>query len=101
MNQIILIIMLAILVEYIVNIIKPLIPEVNYPIPLIISLVVGVGLALIVQVDILLALGYEPINGVAGCIVTGLIVSGGSAAVHELISKLRASRNDIDEDNYS
>ena len=95
MNEIILILMLAIIVEYIVNIIKPLVPDIDYPVPLILSLVIGVALALIVRIDILVALGFEPISEFAGCFLTGLIVSGGSSAVHELIAKLRSSRDDL------
>ncbi|HZK24970.1 MAG TPA: hypothetical protein VFC74_06240 [Oscillospiraceae bacterium] len=95
MKELLLIIFLAILVEYIVNIIKPLIPDVNYPIPLILSLIVGIGLALLVQIDILSALGFEPRNIHIGCVVTGLVVAGGASAVHELFAKLRASRDDI------
>ena len=90
------IILLSVIVEYIVNLIKPLIPKTNYPVPLIISLIVGVGLGLLVRVDILSAIGFEPINLTVSYVITGLIASGGSTAVHELISKLRASRQDID-----
>lgn len=101
MNEVILILMLAILVEYMTNIVKNLIPETIYPLPLLISLIIGVGLALTVKVDILQSLGFQPVYEVVGYITTGLIVSGGSTAVHELISKLRASREDIiPEEDY-
>lgn len=94
-NNIVMIILLSVIVEYIVNLIKPLIPETNYPVPLIISLIVGVGLGLLVRVDILTSIGFEPVNLTVSYILTGLIASGGSTAVHELISKLRSSREDI------
>lgn len=94
MDIILLVLFLAIIVEYIVNLIKPLIPDTDYPIPLVISLVVGVALAMLVQVDILTALGFDPIGSWVGCIVTGLVAGGGSSGVHELLAKLRASRKD-------
>ena len=95
-NNIVMIILLSVIVEYIVNLIKPLIPETNYPVPLIISLIVGMGLGLLVRVDILTAIGFEPVNLTVSYVITGLIASGGSTAVHELIAKLRASRDDLD-----
>ena len=94
-NNIVMIILLSVIVEYIVNLIKPLIPETNYPVPLIISLIVGMGLGLLVRVDILTAIGFEPVNLTVSYVITGLIASGGSTAVHELIAKLRASREDL------
>ena len=96
-ENIVMIILLSVIVEYIVNLIKPLMPETNCPAPLIISLIVGVGLGLLVRVDILTAIGFEPINLTVSYVITGLIASGGSTAVHELISKLRASRQDIQD----
>ena len=94
-NNIVMIILLAIIVEYIVNLIKPLMPETSYPVPLVISLVIGIALAVVVKADILTAVGFNPEYLIISYIVTGLIVSGGSTAVHELVAKLRASRQDI------
>ena len=96
-NNIVMIVLLSVIVEYIVNLIKPLMPETDYPIPLIISLVFGIALAVVVKADILTAVGFSPSYLIISYIVTGLIVSGGSTAVHELISKLRASRQDIQD----
>ncbi len=94
-ENVVMIILLSVLVEYIVNLIKPLMPETEYPVPLIISLVIGVCLGLLVRVDILSAVGFEPVNLTVSYVITGLIASGGSTAVHELIAKLRASREDL------
>ena len=94
-ENLILIILLSVIVEYLVNVIKPLIPESDYPIPLVISLVIGIVLAVVVKADILTAVGFSPSYLIISYIVTGLIVSGGSTAVHELIAKLRASREDL------
>ena len=94
-ENLILIILLSVIVEYLVNVIKPLVPESDYPIPLVISLVIGIVLAVVVKADILTAVGFSPSYLIISYIVTGLIVSGGSTAVHELIAKLRASREDL------
>jgi len=94
-NNIVMIILLSVIVEYIVNLIKPLMPETSYPVPLVISLVIGIALAVVVKADILTAVGFNPEYLIISYIVTGLIVSGGSTAVHELIAKLRASREDL------
>ena len=95
LENVILIVFLAIIIEYIVNIVKPIFPDTSYPIPLIISLILGVGLGLLVRVDLLTAIGFQPVNQMVSYVITGLMASGGSTAVHELISKLRASRSDI------
>ena len=97
-ENIIYIIFLAVIVEYLTNILKQFIPdslETEFPIPLLISLVLGITLGLFVRVDVLSALGFEPVNQTVSYITTGLIASGGSTAVHELIAKLRASREDL------
>ena len=94
-ENIVMIILLSVIVEYIVNVIKPLMPETSYPVPLVLSMVIGICLGLLVKVDILSAVGFEPVNLTVSYVITGLIASGGSTAVHELISKLRASRQDI------
>ena len=94
-NNIVMIILLSVIVEYIVNLLKPLMPESEYPVPLILSLVIGVCLGLLVRVDILSAVGFEPVSLTVSYVITGLIASGGSTAVHELIAKLRASREDL------
>jgi len=44
-NNIVMIILLSVIVEYIVNLIKPLMPETNYPVPLVLSMVIGICLA--------------------------------------------------------
>ena len=99
MNNIALIVtilMLATIVEYLVNVIKPLLDfNVEYPLPRVYALVVGVGLSLLVGADFFVAVGFESVNPIAAQIITGVMISGGSTAIHELIAKLRASREDI------
>lgn len=89
------VLMLAILVEYIVKIVKPCLPDTRYPLPLIAAMVIGIGLAVLVHADVLSVLGFEPSNRLIAEIVTGFIIAGGSSGLHELIAKLRASRDDI------
>jgi hypothetical protein len=93
--SIILVFLLATLVQYIVDILKNAIPATaigKVTLAPIYSLIVGIALAIIFQVDIMAALGFATQYAIAGWIITGLIVSGGSSAVHELIAKLRESR---------
>lgn len=97
-ENIVMIILLSVIVEYIVNVLKPLMPETSYPVPLVLSMVIGICLGLLVKVDILSAVGFEPVNLTVSYVITGLITSGGSTAVHELVAKLRASRQDIQVD---
>ena len=86
------VLMLAVVCEYLTNIFKPIIPKTEYPIALIISMAVGIVLTLLTKLDLLSALGFEVTLPVAGQVVTGFIISGGSSVVHELVAKLRSTR---------
>lgn len=89
------VILLATLVQYLVDIVKGIIPAESIgsvKLPPIYAAIIGIALAVLTKTDILAALGYQIEYALAGWIITGLVVSGGSAAVHELISKLRESR---------
>lgn len=87
----------AVIVEFAVNVLKGLVPAgvSKYITPLIQAAAVGVLLALAFGINIFTMLGYASTVPIVGEIVTGLIISAGSVPVHELIAKLRASRDDI------
>lgn len=95
MDKLALVIALALVVEYITNILKPLVPNIEnikYPIPLVIALAVGITLTLTTQINLLNIIGLNTTNQYIGFITTGVIIAGGSTAVHELLAKLRESR---------
>lgn len=95
-SSIVLVVGLSFIIEYLTNILKELVTlKTEYPYPLLISLTLGVTLGLLLQVDFFTALGFQPVNQLVAYIATGLIAAGGSKGVHELIAKLRASRQDI------
>lgn len=92
---VVLVLMLATVVQYLVDIIKKIIPATTIgkvQLPPIYAAVVGVILAVTFRVGLLTAVGFQTPFPVADWIVTGLIISGGSTVVHELVSKLRESR---------
>lgn len=89
--------LVAIVVEYLTGVIAPFIPETTYPVSLIISMVLGVLICIICRVDLLTGLGLSVSVPMISYIISGLAASGGSKAAHELIAKLRASREDINE----
>jgi len=89
---------LAILVEFVTGIIKGLFTvECIGPIKLapIIALVVGVAIAVLCKADIMSAIGFPMQYALASWVVTGFIISSGSTGVHELISKIRESRESV------
>lgn len=86
------VIMLAVLCEFLTKLFKPLLPQTKYPFALVISMIFGVALTVLTSFDVLSELGFIVVSPIAGQIITGLIISGGSSGVHELIAKLRASR---------
>ena len=52
----------------------------------------GVLFACLFRLDLFAAVGFSSALPVVPYIVTGLLLSGGSGAMHELIAKLRESR---------
>ena len=60
---------------------------------LVVSLAVGVVLALLYQVDILLLVKLEAMHPVVGQVLTGFIISRGSNYVHDLSKRFFGSTN--------
>ncbi len=95
-SVIITVIMLAIVVQFVVDIIKGIIPILEigtFKLSPVYALIVGIILAIVYNVNIMAGLGFVGNAEIVGQIVTGLVVSGGSSFVHELFSKLRESRD--------
>ena len=88
-------VVLAMLVEFVVDVIKKIIPIKTLgqvEVPPLISVIIGILVAWLVKADIFVALGFQPQYEVASWVITGVIISAGSKTVHELVSKLRESR---------
>ena len=95
-------IILSAVVEFVTDVIKKIIPIENIgevPVPPVISLVVGIAIAVLVQANMFIELGFTVSNNIMAFIITGVVLSAGSKAVHELVSKLRESRNTKGEYN--
>lgn len=90
------ILMMATLVQFLTDIFKGILPPgaLNVFKPQLIAAMFGVALAVIFKIDIFLVLGFETPYAMASWVFTGLILSAGSSAIHELIAKLRDSRTD-------
>ena len=52
------------------------------------ALVVGVLIAFTLQVDIFVAIGFEPAIRIIGIVCTGILISRGGNYIHDLIDKL-------------
>ena len=88
---------LSIIVQTVVDRIKLIVPIKKvgkFELPQIYSLAIGIVLGIVCQIDFLAALSITA-PAIVGQILTGFAISGGSAFFHELIAKLRNSRNDI------
>lgn len=95
--------LLSIVVEAVVNIIKGVIPYISIgalKLAPVYSLVVGVFLAIVYQIDFMASIGFATHYALAGWILSGIVASGGSAFVHELVSKLRESRASVQTEIY-
>lgn len=79
---------LAILVESLVQIIKSLFDSGKLNRTVLVSIVVGLLLAFTIDLDIFSILGLETRIAFVGVIATGLLISRGANFVHDLIEKL-------------
>ena len=78
-------------------VLKKVLPEKigRLELPILLSIVVGIALAVLTQSDLLTAIGFNVSIAWVSWVVTGIASGGGSKVVHELISKIRASRQDV------
>ena len=91
------ILILSMVVEAVVSVLKKVLPEKigRLELPILLSIVVGIALAVLTQSDLLTAIGFNVSIAWVSWVVTGIASGGGSKVVHELISKIRASRQDV------
>jgi hypothetical protein len=91
------ILILSMVVEAVVSVLKKILPEKigRLELPILLSIVVGIALAVLTQSDLLTAIGFNVSIAWVSWVVTGIASGGGSKVVHELISKIRASRQDV------
>ena len=90
---------LSIIAEYLTSIVKPLVPETDYPVPLVITLIFSIVIAVACKVDMLGMFGLTTDLPMLSYIISGLAAAGGSKATHELLNKLRESRESIMPNN--
>lgn len=94
MEMLVGVLLMAILVQFLVDRLKAIIPVDKIgklEIAPIYALILGVSISIVSGTDMLALIGFKTYP-IFGEILTGIAVSGGSSAVHELISKLRESR---------
>ena len=90
------ILILATLVQFLVDVVKGWLPEVvlRYLTPPLIAAVFGITIALVFNLDLFAQAGYNAGVPIVANVLTGIILSAGSVGIHELIAKLRSSRSD-------
>ena len=98
LTSLFLFVILSIVVEHIVNVLKQLLPSKIGPVemPLLLAVIVGIATAVLTSTDLLSMLGFTVSQPAAAWVLTGIACAGGSKMAHELIAKLRASRQDIE-----
>lgn len=98
-KAVIIILVFAILVQFCVERIKEIVGDkvMKYVKAPVWALGFGILFALLFRLDVFTMLGYPAQLPVVACIITGLILSAGAAPIHDLIAKIRESKN-IEED---
>ena len=94
MNVFMVFIFAAIIIEFVVGVLKEKLPEAvtRYANPNILSLLLGVVVAFAFGLDVFAALGMATAWLWLAYLLTGILLAGGSKLWHELVEKLRASR---------
>lgn len=89
----------AIIVEYVVGVLKEKLPATatKYVDPNLLSLIIGVLVAFAFTLDVFSAFGFTTEWVWIAYLLTGILIAGGSKLWHELISKLRESRSSFGE----
>ena len=88
----------AIIVEFVVGVLTDKLPAVilKYASANILSLALGVVVAFAFRLDVFSVLGMSTTWAWLAWLLTGILLAGGSKLWHELVSKLRESRNGVD-----
>lgn len=87
----------AALVQFLTDIVKCWLPEfvLRNIKPLISAGILEIAIALVLSLDFFVAAGYDSNLPIVTQIVTGIAISAGFVGIHELASKLRSSRTDL------
>jgi len=87
----------AVLVQFLVDRIKDIVGEkvMGYVKAPVWAALLGVLFAFLFQLDVFAMFGYSAQLPALSYIITGLILSAGASPIHELIEKIRASRDTI------
>ena len=88
----------AILVQFCVDRVKEIVGEkvMGYVKAPVWAVAFGILFAFLFQLDVFSMFGYAAQFPIVAYIITGLILSAGAAPIHELVQKIRSSREDID-----
>ena len=95
-NAVTIIVVFAILIQFLVDRVKELvgIKVMNIVKAPVWAVAFGVLFSLMFNIDFFALIGYSSQLPVVAKIITGVILSSGSAGVHELVAKLRENRVD-------
>ena len=98
-NAVTIIVVFAILIQFLVDRIKELVGSkvMNIVKAPVWAVAFGVLFALMFDIDFFALMGYSSQFPIVAKIITGLILSSGSTGVHELVAKLRETRVDGQE----
>ena len=96
-NAVTIILVFAVLVQFLVDRIKDIVGEkvMGYVKAPVWAALLGILIAFLFQLDVFAMFGYTAQLPAMAYVMTGLILSAGAAPIHELIEKVRTSRDTI------
>lgn len=89
-----LLLVFAVLIQFLVNRVKTILGKdiIKYLPPDVIAAILGIMFSVVFKIDIFVYLELETSIPLIGYIVSGLIISAGAPAIHELLSSVREQR---------
>ncbi len=98
-SVLVLVIIFAVLIQFLVDRIKTILGKklMQYIPADILSALLGIMFAFMFQIDVFVIVGLDSSIPYVGTIVSGLIMSAGAPAIHELIANIREQRTMIQD----
>lgn len=98
-SLLVLLLVFAVLIQFLVNRIKTILGEkvMSYVPADVIAALLGILFAFMFKIDVFVYFGLTATIPFVGYIISGLIISAGAPAVHELLSNIREQRKALEQ----
>lgn len=102
-SAVLLLFIFAVLIQFLVNRLKVILGEkvMKYLPADVLSAILGLAFAVVFKIDVFIYFGLSCDIPIVGYFVSGLIISAGAPAIHELLSSIREQRKALENEGGS